>query len=350
MPISGPDLAIIATRSIADHVRNEPTDLVMYNRVLWDKLKANRKGLRPGGEKQVNIRTGYGSNFAYNKGEAARTFNKRGNNEQARWGWTTVTDGFYLAWDDLFQAGLEVKPASAAMGKLVPTKNEQVILIETIKESYEQLKGGFDERMNIEIHRNGLQATDAIAGLDALVSLTPAIGTVGALDASTRTYWRNYFAGSVATANLLNTMQTAWDYCIRNNGGKSPNFIKMGTAARNAYASVLTLTQNTEAGKAKTIDIGVGTGINTGMFYKGVPILWDPVHSALDTIEAPLAANLWEKRIYMMTLDDICLEDGGVEIYSPASPHNLRTTYVALDYRFRLEIKKRNSHALVIVA
>jgi hypothetical protein len=350
MPISGPDLAIIATRSIADYERNEPTDLVQYNRVLWDKLKSMRKGLRPGGEKKVNIRTGYGTNFAYNKGEGVRTFNKRGNNEQATWGWTTVTDGFYLAWDDLFSAGLEVKPASASMGKLVPTKNEQVILIDTIKENYEQLKRGFDERMNIEIHRDGTHATDAIAGLNALVSRTPAVGTVGGLDASTRTFWRNYFAGAVATVNLLQTMETAWQYCIRNNGGKSPNFIKMGTTAINVYRTLITLTQNTDAGQAKRIDAGVGTGIKTGLFYKGVEIMWDPVHSVLDGIETPVAADLWEKRIYMLTLEDMCLEDGGVDIYSPASPHNLRTTYVALDYRFRLETKKRNSHALIIVA
>lgn len=350
MPIAGVDLAIIATTSIADFLRNEPTDLVQYNRVLLDKLRGNAKKLNPGVNQRVNVRKGYGSNFAYNKGEAARTYNKRDTVELATWEWTTATDGLYLVWDELFAAGIEVNPDPACMGKLRPTKNEEVILADFIKTRMDDLRLGFDERLNLELNRSGTQATDAIVGLDALVSRTPAVGTVGGLDPSTRTYWQNFFAGSVTTGSLLQAMETAWYYCIRNNGGRAPNFIKMGTTALNVYRSLLTLTQNTEAGQAKRIDAGVGTGIKTGLFYKGVEILWDPAHSVLDGIEAPLAANLWEKRIYMMTDTDISLEQGAIDVYSPASPHTIRATYVALDYRFRMSMKRRNSHALIIVA
>lgn len=350
MPISAPDLATIAAMSISDYARNTPEDMVQYNRVLLDKLRANKKKLKPGVNQKVNIRTGYGSNFAFNKGDAARTFAKRSTVEQATWDWTTVTDSLVLSWDDLFAAGIEVNPDSASKGKLVPTKNESAILADMIETRMQDLKGGFDEQLNIALNRDGTQGPDAIVGLNALVSRTPAVGVTGGLDASTRTYWRNYFAGAVATGNLLATLETAWQACIRNNGGKAPTFIKCGTLALNVLRPLIPLTQNTNSATSKTIDFGVGKGIQTGMFYKGVEIMWDPAHQVLDGIEAPVAADLWEKRIYMITDSDMMLEDGDIDIYSPATPHTLRATYVSLDYRFRMSLRRRNSHALVIVA
>ena len=348
MPISAPDLAIVASLSIADYLRNQPIDQIGTMHPLMAKLMAKRKKLNPGVNQKVNIRKGYGSNFSWSKGEATRSFTKRDTVEQATFEWYTGLDGMYLPWDNLFAAGVEVNPDPASKGKLIPTNNEKAIIQNMLAEQMEAFELGFKEKLDIEIHRDGSSGADAIVGLAAAISLTPsAAGTYGGLDQVAKTYWRNYFAGAVATVNLLATMEAMWRACIRNGG--APDFILAGSTAIDAYRSTLTLTQNTDAGKPKTIDGGVGTGGSTGLFYKGVEIIWDPVFSALDTLEVPAAASLWEKRMYFINCNHLQYEDDGMEIYSPASPNNIRATYVSVDVRARLKATRRNAHGLIVV-
>jgi hypothetical protein len=103
-------------------------------------------------------------------------------------------------------------------------------------------------------------------------------------------------------------------------------------------------------GKPKTIDVGTGTGSATGLFFKGVPIVWDPTFSVLDALEAPLAANLWEKRCYFINTKHLKYEDDDMAIYNPPSPYNVRATYASLDLRCALKTDRRNAHAVIIVA
>lgn len=348
MPISAPDLATVATLSIADYLRNQPVDQIGYQHPFLQKLMSKRKKLNPGINQKVQVRKGYGTNFAWNKGEAPRSFNKRDTVDQATYEWYTGTDGLYLPWDQLFAAGVYVDPDPASKGKLVPTANEKAVLNQMISEQMTSLELGFKEKLDIELHRDGTSGTDAVVGLDAIVSKTPAVGIVGGLDAATKTYWRNYFAGAVATVNLLQTMELMWQACIRN--GAAPDFIKCGTTAINAYRACVTLTQNVDAGKAKKIDGGVGEGMSTGLFFKGVELIWDPTHQVLDALEAPAAASLWEKRMYFINTDQTIYEDDGLTIYSPASPNNVRATYVSVDVRCRLKTHRRNANGLIIVA
>lgn len=348
MPISGGDLATIATLSIADYLRNTPIDQVGYNRPFLQTMQAKRKKLNPGVNQKVQVRKGYGANFAWSKGESPRTFNKRDTIDQATYEWYTGLDGLYLPWDNLFSAGVYVDPDPASKGKLVPTANEKAVITNMITENMEALKLGFDEKLNIEIMRNGASGADAIVGLDALVSRTPAVGVVGGLDPATKTYWRNYFAGAVAQANLLDTMEAMWRACIRNGG--TPDYISMGSTALDTYRKTMTITQNADAGKPKTIDGGVGTGARTGLFYKGVEIFWDPTFADLDALEAPAASALWEKRMYFINTKHMIYEDDEITVYSPASPNNIRATYVSVDVRCRLKATRRNAHGLIIVA
>ncbi len=348
MAISGGDLATIATLSIADYLRNRPIDQVGTQHPLLEKLMAKRKKLNPGVNQKVQVRKGYGTNFAWSKGESARTFTKRDTVDQATYEWYTALDGMYLPWDNLFAAGVYVDPDPASKGKLVPTANEKAVITNMITEHMEAFELGFKEKLDIELHRDGTSSAEAVVGLDAAVSRTPAVGTYGGLDPATKTYWRNYFAGAVATGNLLATMETMWRACHRNGG--TPDCILAGSTFIDVYRTLITLTQNTDAGSVKRIDAGVGQGSKTGMFYKGVEILWDPTFSTLDALETPAASALWEKRAYFINSDQLMYEDDGMTVYSPQSPHNIRATYVSVDLRCRVKAHRRNAHGLIIVA
>jgi hypothetical protein len=97
------------------------------------------------------------------------------------------------------------------------------------------------------------------------------------------------------------------------------------------------------------VDISTGTGSETGLFFKGVPIVWDPVFSTLDTLEAPASSLLWEKRCYFLNTKHMKYEDDGMAVYNPPPPHNVRATYTSLDLRCALKTTRRNAHALIIV-
>ena len=349
MPISAPDLATVTVAALDNYMRNRPVDQIGTERPLIKKLMNGRKKLMPARQYSVSqVRETYNSNFAWSFGETARTFNKRSTMAQAQFPWRVALDGLYLPWDMLFAAGIRVDPDPASKGKLQLEANEKVILANILEEHMQALELGFIEKLDVELHRDGSSGADAIVGLDALISRTPATGTVGGLDAATKTYWRNGFAGAVSPANLRATMEAQWRNCIRTGG--TPDFILAGSTFVDTYAAALTLTQNTEAGKPKTVDIGTGEGSNTGLYFKGVPIIWDPVFSVLDALEAPLAANLWEKRAYFINTKHLKYEDDGMDVYNPTPPHNVRATYASLDVRCAMKTDKRNAHALVIVA
>lgn len=348
MPISAGDLATVATLSIADYLRNKPIDQVGYIHPTLEKLQAKRKKLNPGVNQKVQVRKGYGTNFAWSKGESARTFNKRDSVDQATYEWYTGVDGLYLPWDQLFAAGVYVDPDPASKGKLVPSPNEKAVVTNMISEQMEILELGFKEKLNLELHRDGSSGSDALVGLDALISRTPAVGTVGGLDPATKTYWRNYFSGSVSKANLVLTMEAMWRACVTNGG--APDYIVAGSTAVDMYKTCATLTQNVEGSQTKRLDFGTGTGIRTGLYFKGVEIIWDPTYEALDTLEAPAAAAQWVKRMYFINTDQLLYEDDGMTVYSPNSPHNVRATYVAVDIRARLKAHRRNAHGLIIVS
>lgn len=347
MPISAGDLATVATLSIADYLRNKPIDQIGTQHPFMSMLMKKRKKLNPGINQKVQVRKGYGTNFSWSKGESARTHTKRDTVDQATYEWYTALDGLYLPWDQLFAAGVYVDPDPASKGKLMPTTNEKAVITNMISEHMEVLDLGFKEKLDIELHRDGSSGSDAVVGLDSLISRTPTTGTVGGLDASTKTYWRNYFSGAVAAANLLATMETMWRACHRNGG--TPDTILMGSTALDVYRGLITLTQNTDAARPKRIDVGVGEGVKTGLFYKGVEIEWNPVFSTLDTLEAPASADLWEKRMYFINSNHLLYEDDGMTVYSPASPKDIRATYVSVDLRCRLKATRRNAHGLITV-
>ncbi len=349
MPISAPDLATVTVAALDNYMRNRPIDQIGTDRPLIKKLFAGKKTLLPARQFSVeNVREGYGSNFAWSFGETARTFNKRSTVAQAQFPWRVALDGLYLDWDMLFAAGIRVDPDPASKGKLVLEPNEKVILYNILTEHMEALELGFIEKLDLELHRDGTASTDAVVGLDVLVSRTPAVGTVGGINAATKTYWRNYFAGAVAAGSLRATMEAAWRSCIRNGG--APDFILAGSTFIDTYAGLLTLTQNTEAGKPKTIDVATGQGARTGLFFKGVEIIWDPTFSVLDALEAPVAANLWEKRCYFINTKHVKYEDDGMEVYNPTPPHNVRATYASLDLRLAMKTNRRNANAVIVVA
>lgn len=349
MPISSPDLAELAKVSLDEYLRNIPVDQIAIERPFLKKLMAGRKTFLGAKQNVVeNIRKDYGSNFTWAYGEEAVAFNKRNTTEQASFPWRRAVDGLYIDYDRLFGNGITVKEGTRGEFKL--EQNEKIQLVNLMDEQMLSLKEGFMKKLDFELHRSGAADTDAITGLDTLVSIAPATGTVGGLDRASALYWRNYAETGIVstTAGLLATrMELAWRKCIKNGG--APDFILAGGKFVDAYARyAITLTQNTEAGKSKTIDAGVGSGVSTGLFYKGVEILWDPQFEELDALDAPVVE--WEKRCYFLNSKHIKFRDDEMQVVTPTRPHTTLAMYAMVHLRCALTTNRPNGMAVLSIA
>ncbi len=349
MPISNGDLQELAKVSLDEYLRNIPIDQIATERPLLKKLMAGRKQFLGAKQNVVeNIRKTHGSNFAWAYGEDAVGFNKRNTTEQAAFPWRRAVDGLYLDYDRLFGAGIKVREGGRGEFKL--EQNEKVQLLNLLDEQMESLKEGFMGKLDLELHRDGTQDVDAITGLDELVSLSPATGVVGGLDGATALYWRNYAETGIVstTAGLLaQRMELAWRKCIKNGG--SPDFILAGGKFIDAYRTYsVTVTNNAESGSVKRIDAGVGTGVNTGLYFKGVEIIWDPQFEELDALETPVVE--WEKRCYFLNTKHVKYRDDDMDIVTPIRPHDVLAMYAMVNLRAALSVNRRNAQAVLAIA
>lgn len=349
MPISAPDLAALGVSSLDQYMRNMPVDQIGTAHPLLKKLTEKRKTLLGGKQNVVfQIRKAYGSNFSWTYGEATVNFNTRDTLAQAAFPWRRCVDAFRISHDTLFGNGIKVVEGDRGSVKL--DQNEAVQLTQLLDEQREAFRLGFTEKFDLELHRDGTSSTDAVTGLDGLISTAPTTGIVGGIDRSTAAYWQNNASTGINTGTagaLTDAMEAQWRRCIRA-GQSAPDFILAGSAFIDAYRKTVTLTQNADSGAVKKIDVGTGSGVETGLFFKGVPIVWDPTFEALDALDSPVIP--WEKRCYFLNTKHMELRDDGMDIVTPTRPHNVLALFHMISLRVVLGLKKSNAHAVLSIA
>lgn len=349
MPISSEDLTKFGKTALAAYLKNPVVDQIGIETPLLKKLKSRQKQFNGGLQNiVVQIRKSYDSNFAWAYGESQVSFNKRDTVDQASFAWARCEDGFRIPYDDLFQNGIDVKEGGSKEFSL--TTNEKAILTNIMEEQMEAFRRGYDEKLSLELHRDGSSSTDAVVGLDGLITTAPTTGTVGGINRATATYWRNNASTAIASTTdgaMAKAMEDQWRKCIRNGG--QPDFILAGSAFIDAYRQyAVTVTNNANAGSTKRIDAGVGNGASTGLYFKGVEIIWDPQFEDLDTLDSPTIP--WEKRCYFLNSKFIELHTNGVDIVSPTRPHDTLTFYQMATQRLALVMKRANAHAVLSIA
>lgn len=342
MPISTEDLAKVAKSSLDDYLRNAPTDQVAQDRPLLNFLL---KGKKPfGGAKQnivTQIRKDYGSNFAWQYGEDKVTFKRRDTLDQAAFPWRRATDSLYLTHDELFSNGIEVKEGGSKAFRL--SMNEKVQLTNILDENMLALREGFLKSLDLHLHRDGTSSTDAVIGLDALVSLDPTTGTLGGIDRATAKYWRSYADTTLTADTMLKAMEKAWRECFRHGG--TPDFIVAGTDFIDAYAAAIPIQRNADSGRPVRLDGAIGEGNRTGLFFKGKEIIWDPTFDDLDAADAP--AQKWSQRCYFLNSKTIQWHDNGYDIITPTRPHDTFCLYEVINMRCAMTINRPNANAVL---
>ncbi len=345
MPFTASEIAAAGKASLDFYLKNKPVDQVGIEHPLLKKLMSSRRPF-PGGKQYVvsQLRKSYDSNFQWYYGDQLITFNKKQTLEQAQFPWRSCHDGFGLSEDELFQNGITVTDDDSKPGN--NSQAERIQLTNLMAEDSEALRLGFEEKFDLELHRDGIQSSDAVAGLDHLVSITPTVGVVGGIDRTNYPWWRNQVATGVTQANLIDIMEKVWRLCSRNGG--RPDYILAGSAFIDLFraAAGAEIARYIVPGNNVSIDPAVAD-----LAFHRVPIVWDPVFDDLDVLLAP--ATPWEKRCYFINTKHMQLrpaEGHDMKSRRPSRVYNRYVNYFGLTWKGALTINRANSHAVVATA
>jgi len=347
MPFTAEQISYAGKAAIDYIVRKKPEDLYNTDRPLLKKLQATKQSF-PGAKQYINekLRTDNDSNFQWFGPDEQVTYNRKRTLDEANFSWGSAHDGFALTEEELLQNYITVTDDRNAAA----TTSEKHQFINLMRENTDTLMLGFKEKFDLDLHRDGTQDVDAIPGLDALIALDPTTGTVGGIDRSVaaNAFWRNQYSLDITIANLLGQMETMWRATTRI-GGNQPNFLLAGSVFIDTYRAAVKADATLQVAMPQkggyTLDGG-----NTGLFYKGIPIVWDPVFADLDALDSP--ADQWESRCYMINTRFLKLRPAqgqDMVVRRPPRAYDRYTHYWGLTWRGAMTITRPSAMGVLTV-
>lgn len=347
MPFTAEQISYAGKAAIDYIVRKKPEDLYNTDRPLLKRLQQAKQSF-PGAKQYINekLRTTNDSNFQWFGPDEQVDYNRKRTLDEANFAWGSAHDGFALTEEELLQNYITVTDDR----NNTPTTSEKHQFINLMRENTETLMLGFKEQFDLDLHRDGTQDADAIPGLDALVATDPTTGTVGGIDRSVaaNAFWRNNASLDVTIANLLGVMESQHRLCTRI-GGNQPNFYLAGTTFIDAYRAAVKADQTLQVATPQRGGYDLDGG-NTGLFYKGVPIIWDPVFYDLDQADSP--AQEWDSRCYMLNTRYLKLrpaEGQDMVVRRPPRAYDRYTHYWGLTWRGAMTITRPSAMSVITV-
>lgn len=349
MPFNAEQIAYAGRHVIDYYLKNDPIDQINTERPLIKKLTEGKTPYAGGLQYVVEqLRYANDSNFQSYFGDSQVSYNRKRTIQQAKYTWGSFHDGFGLNEDELAQAGITMTDDKQA----VPSDSEKVALTNLLDENMETLNLGFQQKFDLMLHRDGSASTTDIPGLDSLISTTPTVSaTIGSLNQNTYSWWRNYAKTDISTVtsgNLVNEMEIAWRECMRY-GGYRPDFIICGADFLDAYRRDASLTVNRRLDKTGRGNTEVDASVDN-IFFKGVPLTWDPVFDDLDDLDSPTIE--WSKRCYFVNSKFLKLRPIKGHWLVSRTPPRVYDRYVhywALTSKAALTTSKRNAHAVLSI-
>lgn len=356
MPFTANEIAEAGKTSLDFYVRNNPIDQIDVQRPFLKVMMAKSKTF-PGAKENIveQLRYTYGSNFQWYYGASSVSYNARNTIEQAMYPWTSAHDGYFIDEDHMTQNGIiltdDTKGKKASRAEVMQLNN-------LFNEHNEVLRLGFEQSFSRDLHRDGTSASDAIEGLDHLLEqAAPASqsGTAGGIDRSTagNEYWRNNAPGAgIAQSALVTTIEQQWRACARNGG--APDFIMAGSNFIDDLRDAIRAGGSYQLNQNNQADVYDAVmhrqGVDSGLRIHGIPVLWAPEFSELDTLDSP--SNPWEDRCYMLNTKHMRLrpaEGHNMISRNPPRVYNKYVHYWALTWKGGLCLNRSNAHSVMYI-
>jgi hypothetical protein len=280
------------------------------------------------------------SNFQWYRGSSQVTYNSRDPIEQARFLWSGVHDGFAMDEDEMLQNGIVLTDDGSAKA----SDAEKIQLSNLLEAKMMALEEGFKEQLDEQLYLDGSQNPEAIPGLSALISTTPATGIIGGINRASAPWWRNTATTAINPTALVDVMEATLR-AVRLNGGFS-GVILCGSAFLDAYrAQAKEEIQRhivMSGGAVQRMDAGVEE-----LYFRGIPLIWSPTMDRLN------GATPWAKRAYWINKKHICLRPAAGHDMIARTPPRVYDRYVhyqALTWKGGLTISRANGHAVLELA
>ncbi|MEN5115851.1 phage major capsid protein [Luteimonas sp. TWI662] len=333
--------------SLETFEKKEPIDQInpKYRMLAW--LIANKEETVFGnGVFREPLFVDNGSNAQNYFGADQVTYNERDPAVWTRWQYYNVHDGFWFDEDRLLAAGIRISDD----GDEAPTQSEKTSLINLLKQSKRGLDKGMQRHLAFEFMLDGSQSAKAAPGVSHIISTTPAVGTVGGVNAATRPYWRNNINLNVPQSGLVDAFEDTWSDNTRY-GGAVTDAIFAGDQMYNAFrkaANAVTSRHVNEGGNNRG---GVSLDPSTNnLYFHGVEVIKDPTFEELD---AELGGDTFSKRAYFVSKANLKLRPVKGEWMRNRKPERLPDRYVhywAKTAKYGLTTDQRNGLAVVTLA
>jgi hypothetical protein len=350
MPLNQAQLINGANYQLEAWVKNDPVDNVDKKRPLLKWLTDNAKpGVYGNGIINEKVRISHDSNYQNYTGDQQVTYNRRDTDRKAPYQHYEAHDGFSLNETDLANNGIVMTTDTES----TPTEAEAIQMVNILKENYDVLKLGFQENIDIEFHLDGSANPLSVPGLDAIVSTTPATGTIGGLDASVYTFWRNTADLGIVTTTagtLTNEMEITWRACTTY-GGMEPDFIVCGSKFYDAYRKDANLMQNRQVIVTGTKAVNADSSTDN-VYFKGKLVVWDPTFDALDALLGVITYP-WAKRCYFLQSKSLKLrpfKGRWMVMRKPSPMYDRYVHYWGLTADYGITCNQRNTMAVLSIA
>lgn len=352
MPINAAQLAAGANYQLESYAANDPVDQFTTARPLADWLIRNKKESSFGnGIFNEKVRKTNDSNYQNYTGDDQVTFNKKDTVLLAPFQHFEAHDGFSLNETELADNGIILTDDKNA----VMSDAEKIQIVNKLKEGYDTLKDGFQENWDTEVHLDGTQSTKAVPGLDLIVSTTPASTTVAGIDCSVtaNAYWKNNVQTGVNTGTpgtLIAAMETQWRACMTRGKMGAPDAIFVGSKFLDAYAADCRATNSYQVSTPGKGGVNLD-GSRSGVYFKGVELVWDPTFDTLQAALDPLVD--WDKRCYFVNSKALILRPNRGRWMIRRNPpriYDRYTYYFGLTADYGLTTKQRNAMSVLSIA
>lgn len=359
MPMTAAMLAAGANTQLMSYAKNDPVDQYSTERPFAKWLLDNKEvSVFMNGTFNEKVLIGDSSNYQNYTGDDQVTYNRKDNYRLAPYYHYEAFDGFALNETELANNGIIMTDDKEA----VATDFEYAQIVNILEGNRATLKSGFQRNHDLELHRDGTQSSKAVPGLDLLVSTTPTANTtVGGINQSTSAYWRNNINLSIDSTQydaFLAALEKTYRDCLTYGQSGPPDYYCAGSKFIDAYAKAVrnqggsTFMVTVPAKGGTPLDGSRSGGITqSGVFFKGKEIMWDPTMDILQQLDAPTIA--WDKRMYMLNSKDLKFRPFRGRWMVPRTPpriYDRHTHYFGITGDYGLTAKKRNGMAVVSIA
>ena len=339
------------TQAVLDNVANAAIDYHMdRGKVFYQHLQTKPllKGLRakqktfPGGKGEITVRPIFETQSSIEgfNSDDTLTFTNPTPIETAKYPWKMIHTGIFMTTDELLRDGIAIVDTNGRNTKGA-SQRELTVLANILEVKLEDMSEGYAQGMNEMLWADGTQDAKEVAGIQHLISKTPAVGVVGGIDRAEEDMWRNRRPGAVAsdpdTSALIKVLRSEARQLRRY--GNPKHLILCGSAFLEALeAEVDAKGIYTQSGFTNGADIGMGK-----ISLKGIGTFeYDPT---LDDMNQ-------EKDCYFIDTSNIILmpiEGEDMKRHYPARPHDKMVIYRSMTWAGGLVARQLNTSGVVSI-